>query len=70
MFNESTVLCEPRLIGHGNACNGPPLDAPGSPINLTVLKRRLESFICQQGWPEQSAVRGVRAQAAMTQSVL
>jgi hypothetical protein len=39
---------------HGRARSGPPLDPPGSPLNLTVLKRRPEWFICQQGWPQQS----------------
>jgi hypothetical protein len=50
-------LCELRLIGHGSACNGPPLDAPGSAIKLTAPKQRPDSFIWQQGWPEQSATR-------------
>jgi hypothetical protein len=41
----------------GNAINRSPLDPPGSSLKLTAPKQCLKSFIWQQGWPEQSAVR-------------
>ena len=69
-FNESTALCEWRLISRGRACNGPPLDAPGTPLNLTAHKPCLHSFIWEQGWPEQSAAPGRSRAGCMTQSVL
>jgi hypothetical protein len=39
--------------------NGPPLGASDPTLNLTVLKQRRESFIWQQGWPEQSAAEAL-----------